>query len=424
MIRLFRHTSVHLWLTSMAAIPFCFIFLSFIKQIFPEASSVLIAGAVILVVFVVFEFLLDRIVRKMISYLIREGKLWERSGINKRAEKCYLQAIRLYDSFLLWPFSINKTAKLLTGTVSRFGLNLSRQHRSFHLASSVYLKMNPEDEDVACLWLKQIHKVKTISNTEQEVLSLLAEKHSENERVLRLIIPIFLSLERKDFTAIKLYEKVQSAGFLELYHTSQKIEAMMADSNQTLGNEFEYKVMPGKPAAAALAVPLTAVKAGLKELLKKAMGWIKVSVVRIWHAWIIVVIKMFQYIRTHDNIQFYIKMAVFTGIGVWILIFSVNTVSHLFKTRTIEHEKGKTEIQVPKPFTIQVASYLKLKHAQRYVNILKEKGLDANIKKVDGQGKTWFVVRVSEFIDKKSAADYGRQLKSKKIIDDFFVNNK
>lgn len=421
MIRLFRHISVHLWLTSMAAIPFCFVFLSFIKQIFPEANSVLIASAIILAVFVVFEFLLDRIVRKMISYLIREGKLWERSGINKRAEKCYLKAIRLYDSFLLWPFSVNKTAKSLTGTVSRFGLNMPRQHRSFSLASSVYLKMNPEDEDVACLWLKQIHKVKTISNTDQEVLSVLAEKHSENERVSKLIIPIFLSLERKDFTAVKLYEKAQSASFLDLHHHLQKSEAMMADSNQTLGNEFKYEVMPEKPAALAMA--LTVIKTGLKKSLK-TMGWIKASGVRIWHAWTIVVIKMFQYIRVHDNIQFYIKMAVFTGIGVWILIFSVNTVSHLFKTRTIEHKKGKIEIQVPKPFTIQVASYLKLKHAQRYVNILKEKGVDANIKQVDGRGKTWFVVRVSEFVDKKSAADYGQQLKSKKIIDDFFVNNK
>ena len=45
-------------------------------------------------------------------------------------------------------------------------------------------------------------------------------------------------------------------------------------------------------------------------------------------------------------------------------------------------------------------------------------------KKVNGGGKTWFVVRVSEFADKKSAADYGRKLKRQKIIDDFFVNNK
>jgi cell division protein FtsN len=55
---------------------------------------------------------------------------------------------------------------------------------------------------------------------------------------------------------------------------------------------------------------------------------------------------------------------------------------------------------------------------------LKKKGIDAVIKKVAGGGKTWFLVQVSEFTDKKSAEDYGQKLKQNHIIDDFFVNNK
>jgi cell division protein FtsN len=102
----------------------------------------------------------------------------------------------------------------------------------------------------------------------------------------------------------------------------------------------------------------------------------------------------------------------------------VSTISHTFKSRTIEKEKIKIPIQVFKPFTIQVAAYLKQKHAKRYVGILKKKEIDARIKKVYGGGKTWFVVRISEFTDKKSAVAYGRKLKKQKIIDDFFVNNK
>ncbi len=107
-----------------------------------------------------------------------------------------------------------------------------------------------------------------------------------------------------------------------------------------------------------------------------------------------------------------------------LLFFMGSTRSHIFKSRTIEKEKIKIPVKVFKPFTIQVAAYLKPKHAQRYVDILKKKEIDARIKKVYGGGKTWFVVRVSEFIDKKSAAAYGQKLKKEKIIDDFFVNNK
>jgi len=54
---------------------------------------------------------------------------------------------------------------------------------------------------------------------------------------------------------------------------------------------------------------------------------------------------------------------------------------------------------------------------------LKKKGIEASVKKVAGGGKTWFVVRVSSFVDKKSATTYGQKLKQQKIIDDFFVNN-
>ncbi|MCP4672119.1 MAG: SPOR domain-containing protein, partial [Desulfobacula sp.] len=77
-----------------------------------------------------------------------------------------------------------------------------------------------------------------------------------------------------------------------------------------------------------------------------------------------------------------------------------------------------------KPFTIQVAAYLKQVHADRYAGVLKKKGFTPFIKKVRGGGKTWYVVRVSEFSDKASAAAFGKKLKDKKIIDDFFVSNK
>jgi septal ring-binding cell division protein DamX len=82
------------------------------------------------------------------------------------------------------------------------------------------------------------------------------------------------------------------------------------------------------------------------------------------------------------------------------------------------------EIQVPKPFTIQVAAYLKQIHADRYAAVLKKKGIVSIVKKVEGGGKIWFVVRISEFTDKSTAAAFGKKLKAEKIIDDFFVSNK
>jgi hypothetical protein len=55
---------------------------------------------------------------------------------------------------------------------------------------------------------------------------------------------------------------------------------------------------------------------------------------------------------------------------------------------------------------------------------LKEKGIVPIIAKVKGGGKIWYVVRISEFVDKAAAAAFGKKLKAEKIIDDFFVSNK
>jgi cell division septation protein DedD len=75
------------------------------------------------------------------------------------------------------------------------------------------------------------------------------------------------------------------------------------------------------------------------------------------------------------------------------------------------------------PFTIQVAAYLKSQDAQRYVDMLKSKGLDAFWTKAASAKRTWYQVKVSHFATKESARRYGRELKSKGLIDDFYVAN-
>ena len=80
---------------------------------------------------------------------------------------------------------------------------------------------------------------------------------------------------------------------------------------------------------------------------------------------------------------------------------------------------------VPKlPYTIQIAAFLSQPHAENYTKKLKKTGLDARFVKVEGKSKTWFLVRISKFPDKSSAAAYGQKLKREGLIKDFFVANK
>ena len=119
-----------------------------------------------------------------------------------------------------------------------------------------------------------------------------------------------------------------------------------------------------------------------------------------------------------------LEWTMITVLAIGIITLMVNTTSHLIRTKRALYEKEKTtEIVVTDPFTLQVAAYLKPQDAERYVKYLKTKKLDAFWIKRRGKRKVWYQVRVSHFANKASARAYGKSLKAKGIIDDFYVAN-
>lgn len=420
MIWILRNISVHLWITTLFAIPLSFYLLPGLIGFFPGVSPLITGVVTIAGVIVIISFLMDLTAKKIITNLIKEGHAWERSGIFNKADKSYTKALRIYDTFLLWPLTSKKTAQKISGAIAKFNLNSSVENKNFKLGTLVYLKVNPADKDIAHLWLTRLRKLSIVTSFEQEILSMLAERYYSDKVLSILILDIFLGLERKDFTAKNFYEHVLRDP--ELKHGyAEKIEALIGKSEDTLQGKVSFqlfdKKQKGKVEIGKRVQMLNQKGASLLQFL-----WSFVS--GSFSFLILSVARVYTYIRQNEKTRFYLKAGFLTIVSGLLLFFMISTISPIFKSRTIEKEKIKTPVQIFKPFTIQVAAYLKQKYAQRYVDILKKKEIDARIKKVYGGGKTWFVVRVSEFADKKSAADYGQKLKKQKIIDDFFVNNK
>jgi len=424
MIWVLKNISVHLWLTTLFTIPFSFYILPGLTRLFPGLDPAFTGIVVILGFVAATSFLMDITAKKIVKDLIKEGLAWERSGLFNRAEKNYIRALRIYDTFLLFPLSAKKTARIISGTIAKFKLNTSIGNQNFQLAAIVYLKMNPSDTDIAGLWLRQVRKARVVSSVEQDVLSVLAEKYYANVSLSGLLTDIFLGLEREDFTAKKLYMQVIKEPALEAMY-SKRISSLIGEPEETALAKVSYE-LPGKKTGKPLDTR-NRTTGNIKKLAQKTMSLMKIGWAFIagrLHFLILNISKAAVYVKENEKARFYLKTAVLTIVSVWLGFFMISTMSHMFKSRAVEKKKIKIEIQLPKPFTIQVSAYLKQKHADRYVDILKKKGIDASVKKVDGGGKTWFVVRVSKFVDKKSATEYGRKLKKQKIIDDFFVNNR
>jgi hypothetical protein len=435
MIWILKNISVHLWITTLFAIPLSFYILPGVTRFFPGINSLVTALVTLTGIAVIISFLMDLTIRKIVTGLLKEGQAWERTGILNKAQKNYIKALRIYDTFLLWPFSAKKTARTISSAIAKFNLNSPDSHYleenpNFKLSVLVYLKMNPADKDIARLWLTRLRKSSIVTSFEQEILSTLAQKYYDDKILSILILDIFLGLERKDFTAKKLYQYVlQEPEFNDRYVA--KIEALIGKPEAITHGKVSFLLPSNK--FGKISVRKNAIQIG-SQIRNKANQIVEKSLVCLKHIWVFIgsvlsflilsVVKAYTFIKDHEKLQFYLKAGFLIIVSVLLLFFMVGTISHIFKSSTTEKEKVKIPIQVSKPFTIQVAAYLKQKHAQRYIDILKKKEIAARMKKIDGGGKTWFVVRVSEFTDKKNAAAYGQKLKKEKIIDDFFVNNK
>jgi len=404
----------------LIALPLSFYILPGLTKLFPGISSITTGLVTIIGSGVVIGFLMDTMAKKTVAGLIKEGQAWERSGILNKAEKNYIKALRIYDTFLLWPFSAQKTARVISGAIAKFELNSFVENKNFKLGTAVYLKMNPGDEDIARLWLGKLRRSTFVTSLEQEVLSILAEKYYNNKRLCVLMIDIFLSLDRRDFFAKKLYQQGLNDSELKKKY-SKRIEDLIGSPDEFIQQEVSFiKSVKKRKKEMGIGKKIQAILLKCLSCLKGS--WMFTGSVLSF--FILSAGKGYNYIKEHEKAQFYLKTAILSMISIWLLFFMANTLSHILKFKAVEKKEVKIQIQVPKPFTIQVAAYLKQKHAAGYVDVLKKKGIDAIVKKVVGGGKTWFVVRVSEFTDKKSAAAYGQKLKQQQIIDDFFVNNK
>jgi hypothetical protein len=108
------------------------------------------------------------------------------------------------------------------------------------------------------------------------------------------------------------------------------------------------------------------------------------------------------------------------GVG-WLV---VNTAMHMAETfKTVEKAPVPVVAPVTDPFTLQVAAYLKESDARRYADQLKGQGLDAYWTRASGSSKTWYQVRVAHFKTKAEARKVGEDLKTRRIIADYYVAN-
>jgi len=475
-----RHISLRIWATVLIGGLINLLILPVFHPHIGLDWSFMPALVIMIVVFMAVGWFSNRLGLSAVKRLIREATTWERVGAYRGAEEVFNKAAAVLDSFLLSPLVKRKESAKLAARLARFYLARTDKNHSSETFIIAYLKSHPEDQELAEHWLQQIESHGGLKTDHYELAFRIGNAQPENTIIQHLLARFYLSEGRTDFPALQTYRQVLNGKknvavdiikdlatlflrnrradewALKIYlqafrlsserhkllrgiaacvhwtHETERTTQLLQQARKLLVSLDEMQL---KKLRAGFNPP------GLEPTEQKISAQLKVEIT-LWKVVRQIGSSLFNLItsaafeligRARELInlikrsrraKLILEWTMITVLAIGVITLMVNTTSHLIRTKRALYEKEKAiEIVVTDPFTLQVAAYLKPQDAERYVKYLKTKKLDAFWIKRRGKRKVWYQVRVSHFANKASARAYGKSLKAKGIIDDFYVAN-
>ena len=409
----------------------------------------------------------------------------EREGLRTEAERAFQSALGLLDSFLISPRARKRILPPLAGRMARYYLSESRLGDDAEDFIVRYLWARPQDEEVAEQWVRHAERRGGLREEHQDLADRLADAHPLHPLIQQAVARLCLASERTDYPALQTYRRVCAedgqappefrADLSRLFGpgarsgdwirqtlrraetvTPSSAEAMAArgpERPRTSGpapEPPEPSVRPGLSAAADeddAAFRMTGaagevdedeedVRASLLVKPRKGAVWLNERIrqtaaaayalrhrLRSWSAggagWIH---GIWHDPRRRRALALLLALGGAAAAG-WMALDAVGVFAPS-STETADVAADPAPALPPAdPFALQVAAYLKQDYALKLVDDLKRKGLNAYWVETTHSGKTWYQVRIAHFPDPQSAREFGRRLKSKGIIDDFYVTN-
>lgn len=464
---LFRHLALRLWVTALAGGSICLVVLPWLKAVLPPQWLWLPAIGLLAASFVALGRLMNSAGAWSLRRSVKEAGVWEQAGMNAEAQAAYDRAMGQLDSFWLSPQRRRDMVPRLAARMARFYLARSIHHSHARRWAADYLSQYPMDETLALLWLEQLPVFSTHSTGEQETAARVGRRLHGSQKIQTRLMAFYLSSGRTDFEALQTYRRCWSqqavlpeehlrklcrllveAAVLSYWAFQVYIAAFQAgeplaaegiaaglrwlprdpDHSKDFAvaenlittvdlDGLQQQISRFKPAetAAATPRPRRADPHFLPALMDAARVWFGTlaSVVlrsgtglRRWvvqpRAWILLVVPLTAYL-------------------IWVAGTSImDRPPEVTPPPTVVAEEAPVNQD---PFTIQVAAYLKSEDARRFVDQLTAKGLEAFWTTAASADRTWYQVKVSHFATKEAARSFGLDLKSKGLIDDFYVAN-
>jgi hypothetical protein len=480
-VHFLRRASLCLWISLLISGFGSFWILTVLQpQVGADAAPLLVAGLLV-AVFLAVGWTANRLGLGRVQRLMRRADRAERDGLRAEAEKAFQSALAGLDSFLISPRARQGILLPLAGRLARYYLSESRFSTAAEDFIACYLWAHPQDEEVAEQWVRHAERQGGLREEHQDLADRLAETHPRHPIIQRAVAGLCLASERTDYPALQTYRRVCAeegrvppefcADLSRLFGKDDRSDEWIrqilrqggmvspAPVDPVIAGAPQPSRLPEPPAPAVRserpAAPddedavfrLTGeideidedeedVRTSLLARPRRGAVWLDARVrqavaagellrdrLRRWGAggagWV-------TGVRRDPKIRRALALLMIIWIaaaGGWLAL-NMAGVFDPSPTETADVSLSSAPVPVPAdPFALQVAAYLKQDYALKLVDDLKKKGLKAYWIETTNSGKTWYQVRIASFPDPQSAREFGRNLKSKGVIDDFYVTS-
>ncbi len=131
-----------------------------------------------------------------------------------------------------------------------------------------------------------------------------------------------------------------------------------------------------------------------------------------------------SHVKIDANEALIVRGAVIVTIIGGGIFLALNLADSLFQSPQKKKTSPSASVAIHgDPFTLQVGAYLSQKDAKKIMQKLRQQNLNAYLTEAHGRDKRWYQVRISHFADRNKAKVYGESLKSKGLINDYYVAN-
>ncbi len=480
-VHFLRRASLCLWISLLICGFGSFWILTVLRpEVGADAAPLLVSGLLV-AVFLAVGWAANRLGLGCVQRLMRRADRAEREGLRAEAEKAFQSALGVLDSFLISPRTRQRILLPLAGRMARY--YLSESHFSAATEDFIvrYLWARPQDEEVAEQWVRHAERQGGMREEHQDLADRLADTHPLHPVIQRAVARLCLASERTDYHALQAYRRVCAeegrvppefcADLSRLFGKDDRsgdwIRQGLRQSGTVSPASAEIAIArvpqpsrPPEPPEPSVRLEIPAApeeedavfrltgeideidedeedpRASLFAKPRRGSAWLDERVRRAVAAWELLRDRLRCWgaagagwvygIRRHPRLRQALALLMILGIaagGGWLAL-DMAGVFEPSPTETADAGPASASVLAPAdPFALQVAAYLKQDYALKLVDDLKKKGLKAYWIETTNSGKTWYQVRIAHFPDPQSAREFGRNLKSKGIIDDFYVTS-